>query len=147
VNTRRVVVVVAVVAAIAVSGCAGRTSEPTTTTEPLPTDLPALEFGSGALPITVPANFPMPEPSAITTSMIDGTRELTEVAFNVGGNIEDVTAFYATKLPLLGYELSETSNGTGVVTIAFVGHGIDGSVTLKVAGENLTTATLVFVYA
>ena len=138
---------VAIIASLVASACSGSASDSTEATEPLPTDLPALEFGSGVLPITVPSNFPMPEPSAITTTMIDGTRELTEVAFNVGGNIEDVTVFYTTNLPKRGYEITESSEGSGVVTIAFLGHGIDGVVTLKVAGQNLTTGTLVFVYA
>jgi hypothetical protein len=137
VNTRRAVVALAIAGAI-VSACAGEATEPTTTTEPLPTDLPALEFGQGVLPVTVPLNFP---------TMIDGSRELTEVAFNVGGNIEDVTAFYTINLPSLGYEITETSDDDSRVTVSFIGHGIDGVVTLTVAGTNLTTATLVFVYA
>lgn len=143
---RRAVVALAIAGAI-VSACAGEATEPTTTTEPLPTDLPALEFGQGVLPVTVPLNFPMPEPSAISTTMIDGSRELTEVAFNVGGNIEDVTAFYTINLPSLGYEITQTSDDDSRVTVSFIGHGIDGVVTLTVAGTNLTTATLVFVYA
>ena len=146
VSTRRTATAIAVSAALFLSACSGTAVESTTSTEPLPRDLPALEFGTGVLPVTVPRNFPMPDPSAITTTMIDGSRELTEVAFNVGGALDDVTLFYTTNLPNLGYEVTEVSDGGGSTTIVFIGHGIDGAVTLKVARQNVTTGTLVFVY-
>jgi hypothetical protein len=147
VKLRRSIIALALAAAIAVSACSGSATETTTTTEALPTDLPALEFGNGVLPVTVPSNFPMPQPSTIATTMIDGSRELTEVVFNVGGNIDDVRAFYATNLPRLGYEVSEEREGNGDTKIALVGHGIDGVITLKVVAQNITSGILVFVYA
>lgn len=151
-NSRKGVVALAVAAALVTSACSGTDSETTateaaTTTEALPTDLPALEFGKGVMPITVPSNFPMPVQSRISTTMIDGSRELTEVVFNVGGNISDVKAFYTTNLPQLGYEITDVDDGINETTVSFIGHGIDGAVTLKVVGQSLTTGTLIFVYA
>ena len=146
-KSRRTAMATAISAVIFLAACSGSAAEPATTTEPLPRDLPALEFGTGVLPVTVPLNFPIPEPSAITTTMIDGSRELTEVAFNVGGALHDVSSFYTTNLPNLGYEITEVSDEGGGTTIVFIGHGIDGAVTLKVAGQNVTAGTLIFVYA
>ena len=71
---RKTVVALAVAAALVGSACSdsntdssttSTTTEPTPTTATLPTHLPDLEFGKGALPITVPANFPIPEQSTI----------------------------------------------------------------------------------
>jgi hypothetical protein len=152
VNSRKGVAALAVAAALVLSACSGSNDETTatqaaTTTEALPTDLPPLEFGKGVMPITVPSNFPMPEQSRISTTMIDGSRELTEVVFNVGGNIHDVKAFYTTNLPQLGYEITDVADGTNETTLSFIGHGIDGAVTLNVVGQSLTTGILIFVYA
>lgn len=143
---RSVAIAIALSVSIIVSACSGAVDDSSPSTEPLPQDLPELEFGSGVLPITVPSNFPMPEPSAITTTMIDGSRELTEVAFNAGGGLDEVKTFYATNLPELGYDVLAVSDEGGIATINFVGHGIDGAVTLKVAGQGVTTGTLTFVY-
>ena len=153
---RKTVVALAVAAALVVSACSdsdtdssttSTTTEPTPTTATLPTDLPDLEFGKGVLPITVPANFPIPEQSTISTTMIDGSRELTEVIMNIGGNIHDVKAFFTVNLPRFGYEITEEADTTNQTTVFFVGNGIDGQIALKVIGESVTNGTLVFVYA
>ncbi len=144
-NTRGAVVVLAVAAAIAASACSDPVATSTTAPGQMPTDLPTLEFGNGELPVTVPSDFPIPEPSAIATTMIDRSRDLTEVVFNVGATVDDVVAFYTVNLPRLGYEITGPSKINGESVIAFVGNGIDGDVTLKAAGPGLTSAILVFV--
>jgi hypothetical protein len=100
VNKRNAFLALAIATALVASACSGSESEgsmtaPTTasattpTVESLPMDLPDLEFGKGEMPITVPSNFPMPQQTLISTTMIDGTRELTEVVFNISGNIRN----------------------------------------------------------
>lgn len=157
-NRRKAFLALAIATALVVSACSGSdsegsTTEPTTTSDPtptvesLPTDLPDLEFGKGEMPITVPSNFPMPQQSLISTTMIDGTRELTEVVFNIGGNIHDVKEFFTVNLPRLGYEITGVADKTNETTVSFIGNGIDGDVALKVVGGELTTGVLLFVYA
>jgi hypothetical protein len=150
VTTRKAVVALAVATVLVVSACSGSdtestTSVPTPTTEAPQRDLPDLEFGSGVMPFTVPSNFPVPVQSKIATTMIDGSRELTEVVFNIGGHIVDVKAFYTTNLPRLGYEITDVADGTNRSTLSFIGNGIDGELRLTVVGETVTTGTLVFV--
>ena len=153
-NKRKAVLALAVATALVVSSCSGSeseessttTTEPKTTVESLPTDLPDLEFGKGEMPITVPSNFPMPVQTVISTTMIDGTRDLTEVVFNIAGNIHDVKEFFAVNLPRFGYEITGVVDKTNETTLSFVGNGIDGDVALKVVGGELTTGVLLFVY-
>jgi hypothetical protein len=158
VNKRKAFLALAIAAAVVVSACSGSesegsTTEPTTasdttpTVESLPTDLPDLEFGKGEMPITVPSNFPMPQQTLISTTMIDGTRELTEVVFNIAGNIHDVKEFFTVNLPRFGYEITDVADRTNETTVSFIGNGIDGEVALKVVGGDVTTGILVFVYA
>ena len=155
-KVRKAVVVLAVAAALVASACSdsdaessttSTTTEPAPTTVTLPKDLPDLEFGKGVLPITVPANFPIPVQTTISTTMIDGSRELTEVVMNIGGNIHDVKAFFTVNLPRFDYEVTKEADTTNQTTVFFVGNGIDGNIRLKVIGESVTTGTLSFVYS
>ena len=147
VNSRTTAMALAIAAVAVLGACSGSATDPATTTQPLPTNLPTLEFGTGVLPATVPSNFPMPQPSVITTTMVDGTRELTEIAFNVGSDVDGAKVFFTASLPPLGYEAKEIPDGHGGVTIEFLGHGIEGTVTLTPAGQGVTTGTIVFVYS
>lgn len=146
-KSRTAAVALAIASAMVFAACSGSATDATTTTQRVPTDLPVLEFGTGVLPATVPSNFPMPQPSVITTTMVDGARDLTEVAFNAGDDVDDVELFFVVGLPPLGYETGVTPDNRGGVTIDFVGNGIEGTVSLVAAGQGLTTGTIVFVLA
>jgi hypothetical protein len=147
VKSRTVAAALVIASAIVFAACSGSATDTTTTTQQVPTDLPALEFGTGVLPATVPSDFPMPQPSVITTTMVDSARDLTEIAFNVGGDVDDVELFFVAGLPPLGYETGVTPDGRGGVIIDFEGNGIEGNVSLVAAGQGLTTGMIVFVHA
>jgi hypothetical protein len=158
VNKRKAVLALAVATALVVSACSGSETEGSTTeattiadltptVESLPTDLPDLEFGKGEMPITVPSNFPMPQQTLISTTMIDGTRGLTEVVFNIAGNIQDVKDFFTVNLPRFGYEITDVADRTNETTLLFVGNGIDGGISFSVVGGDVTTGVLEFVYS
>jgi len=133
--------VLTVMVAVLAASCSSGSSLP-------PADeLPELEFGSGELPITVPEDFPFPERSVIQGTMIDGTRTLTEVVFTVGEAFAATVAFYELSLPDGGYEITGTDTQGVRTVISFVGHGIDGTVTIAAAGPGLSEGFLVFVYA
>jgi len=145
-STRRIlialVVVIAVVAAACTSSSDSAGSETTTTSF----DFPDLEFGRGVLPASVPASWPTPVQAVIGTTMLDGTRRLTEIVVTYPSAVPDVSAYYATNLPALGFEVTSTSGSDGVVTIEFSGNGITGSIVLSAAGTGLTGGTIQMIH-
>jgi len=78
---------IAIVAAVAILGtaCTSGADEPTTTTSStatIPIEVPDLEFGSGEVPFTVPAGFPVPDSAVIGSTLIDGVNGRTEMIIN-----------------------------------------------------------------
>lgn len=138
---RRMLIALLVMVAIVSASCtsSGDTTAPETTTT---TEFPDLEFGRGVLPASVPGLWPMPEQSVIGTTMIDGTRRLTEIVVTYPADVPDVAAYYTTNLPVLGFEVTSTSESGATVTIDFAGNGVNGTIVLTTGGIDLTAGTI-----
>jgi hypothetical protein len=139
---RRMLIALLVVVAIVSTACtsSGDTTAPETTTTSF--EFPDLEFGGGVLPGSVPELWPMPEQSVIGTTMIDGTRRLTEIVVTYPADVSDVAAYYTTNLPVLGFEVTSTSESGATVTIDFAGNGVNGTIVLASGGIDLTAGTI-----
>jgi hypothetical protein len=133
--------VVAIALAMVASACGSSSSLPAVE------DLPDLEFGQGEMPISVPVEFPVPEGTAIGSTMIDGTRVRTEVVMIFPANSVDVVAFYETELPDAGFEITDTREDSRSTFIDFSGNGVDATVTIRAAGPGLSEGFLVSEYS
>lgn len=148
-HTRKILI--AIVAAIAVLGaaCTSGTAEPTstTTTSTIPAEIPDLEFGSGEVPFTVPAGFPIPETAVIGTTMIDGVNGRTEMIINFPAPVADVVAFYETNLPVLGFEVTNSKGTDSEWDISHSKDGLVGTIRFTLSGTGLTSGAFAFNHA
>ena len=124
IRTGDVIVAVVAVLALILAACSGEStdaeaSDATTTivTESGTSGGEAgeLEFGRGQLPETVPADFPIPDEAVIGATMVDRTRDLTQVITTYPANVPAVVEFYEINLPALGYAI-DASSGTDAST-------------------------------
>lgn len=101
-----------------------------------------LVFGSGSMPATVPADFPFPEQAVIGTTMIDRTRDVTEVIATYPADVVDVVSFFETNLEGVGYVLVESTGTDGAWDISFEKGDVSGTLTLETAGSGLSQGTI-----
>ncbi len=145
-HTRKAMI--AIVAAIAVLGaaCTSGAAEPTTTTttSTIPAEIPDLEFGSGEVPFTVPAGFPIPETAVVGSTMIDGVNGRTEMVINFPATVVEVVAFYETNLPVLGFEVTNSKGTDSEWDISHSKDGITGTISLTLSGTGLTSGAFAF---
>ena len=139
--SRRVLLLVVVAVSVVISGCASGASLPPVD------DLPALTFGTGDFPATIPEEFPLPEHASVGSTMVDGTRVRTEVVIIFGADAPQVVAFYEAELPDAGYEVSNSTTDGTQTDIEFTGNGIEGTMTIKAAGPGLSEGFLVTGYS
>jgi len=145
-------IMIAIVAAIALLGaaCASGAEEPTTTTSStttIPAEIPDLEFGSGEVPFTVPADFPIPETAVVGSTMIDGVNGRTEMIINFPAPVADVVAFYEANLPALGFEVLNSKGTEGTDSewdISISKDGITGTIRLTFGATSLSSGTFSF---
>ena len=146
--------IIALVAVIALmlAACTGESSTsrppeaaPTTTTVDSSASQNSdqdLVFGKGQLPETIPADFPIPDQAVIGSTMVDRTRDLTEVIVTYPADVPEVVEFFESNLPALGYSV-DTSSGTDARwIIEFSSDGSTGELVLSVGGTGLTQSTL-----
>lgn len=140
-RTRRILIALVAVIAVVSAACTSTdTVAPETTTTTF--EFPDLEFGREVLPASVPASWPTPDQSVIGATMIDGTRRLTEIVITYPAIVVDVSAYYTTNLPGLGYEVTSVSGSDGAATIEFSGDGVSGTIALTTGGPGLTSGTI-----
>jgi len=137
-------VAIAVVAA-ACTSATGNESTGTSVGSTTTIELPDLEFGRGIMPASVPASWPMPVRSTIGSTMIDGTRGLTEVVATYPANVSAVVDYYTQNLPILGYDMTASSGTDSEWRIEFAGEGVTGSIVLLIGGSGITAGTMRFV--
>lgn len=125
---------IAVVAAVAVLGGACTISQ----------EIPDLEFGSGEVPFTVPAGFPLPDVAVIGTTMIDGVNGRTEMIVNFPANVSEVAAFYVANLPILGFEITDSKGTDAEWDISLTKDGVTGTIHLTFAGTGLSSGMFTF---
>lgn len=149
----RILIGAVALAALTIAGCGGSAS--TTTTSPSTTQAPSttnttvvsgpVVFGSGTMPDTVPAEFPVPEGGAIGDTLQDTRNGRTEVVLVVPGDPRDIVAYYEENLPAAGFEITETGEQGAAQVISFTGHGVDGEVVVAVGSMTTTTVAVTLV--
>ena len=145
-RTRRVLIALAIGIAVISTACTsnGASSSPETTTSVF--EFPELEFGRGVVPASVPASWPTPDQAVIGATMIDGTRKITEMVLTYPAAVAEVSSYYTTNLPTLGYDVTGGSGSDGAVTIDFAGNGVSGTIMLTTSGTGLTAGTIQMVH-
>jgi len=138
--TRRTVI--AIVVAIAVLGAACTGDAPDTTT--IPPEIPDLEFGSGAVPFTVPGDFPFPDSAVIGTTMIDGVNGRSEMNVNFPAAIAEIVMYYETTLPALGFVITDSMGAENEWDIGHARDGVAGTIHLTFGGAGLSSGTFAF---
>lgn len=111
---------------------------PTTTIDP---DQDII-FGSGSVPDTVPADFPFPDEAVIGSTLIDRTRNVTEVIFRVPAAVEALAAFFETNLPGRGYTVGASSGGDSSWNIEFSNGAATGTIDITLGGESVAQAVV-----
>ena len=80
--------------------------------------------------------------AVIGSTMVDRTRDLTEVIVTYPADVPEVVEFFESNLPALGYSV-DTSSGTDARwIIEFSSDGSTGELVLSVGGAGLTQSTL-----
>jgi hypothetical protein len=145
-RSRRILIALVMAIAVIAAACTSSsdTAAPETTTSTF--DFPELEFGRGAVPASVPASWPTPDGAVIGATMIDGTRRLTEIIMTYPAVVTDVSDYYTTNLPVLGYDVTGVSGSDGTATIEFTGNGVTGTIMLAAGGTGLTAGTIQMVH-
>ncbi len=148
----RLVIATVVVIAVLGAACTSDATQTSTTiaatsTTTLPTEIPDLEFGSGEVPFTVPADFPIPGSAVVGTTMIDGVNGRSEMNVNIPAAVTDVVKFYETNLPALGFAITDSRGTEGEWDISHSKDGVTGTIHLAFGGSGLTTATFSFDHA
>lgn len=152
IRTGDVIVAVVAVLALILAACSGEStdteaSDATTTTIVTESgtsggEAGELEFGRGQLPETVPADFPIPDEAVIGATMVDRTRDLTQVITTYPANVPAVVEFYEINLPALGYAIDASSGTDASWTIEFSSEASTGEIVLEVGGSGLTQGSL-----
>jgi hypothetical protein len=133
-TTRTRVAVLLAVAVVGLAACSGgETGEPDATTT-----VPGIVFGDGAIPDTVPADFPMPPQALIGQTLVDAANERTEVVVRAAAPVESLAQFYDVNLVTQGYVVDSSSGSSQDWKIDFRRDGLEGSITLIRVDDGIT---------
>lgn len=140
---RRLAVVLALVAA----ACSGSVTTTTAATESAPsptvaTSGPQLRFGSGEMPETFPADFPIPDSAKIGSTLIDGANNRSEMIIRVGAAQDAVVVFYTQNFEQLGYTFSSELSTNGDAVVTFSKGDVSGTILVRVAANDLSEAVV-----
>ncbi|MEA2002947.1 MAG: hypothetical protein U9N84_13815 [Actinomycetota bacterium] len=123
---RRALVIL--VAALAVIGAGCSDDSNATATTGSVSSAEDIVFGSGELPNTIPANFPLPVGSAIGSTMLVTKTGFTEVAVRVSAEVGVTAQFFDQALSAAGFVIdSSAADGDGWL-IEFSVDGTKGSI-------------------
>jgi hypothetical protein len=101
-------------------------------------------FGDGEVPETVPEGYPIPEGARIGSTLIDYDNGVTEMLMIIPAPVPAVAAFYEVNLESAGYTI-ESSEGTEAAwDIVFRVGDVDGELTLRAGGAEITEAAVRF---
>ncbi len=118
----------------------GSDSTPATTSDPTAT----IVFGSGSVPDTMPAEFPIPDDAVIGSTLIDRNRSLTEMIVRISGEVEALTAFYDTNLPGRGFTVDSSGEAGAGWRLEFSGATGAGTIDFTAAGRGVSQAIVTF---
>lgn len=136
------IVTLALAAAACSDSSATKTPDSTTATTSDPTA--SIVFGSGSMPDTMPAEFPIPAEAVIGSTLIDRDRGRTEMIVRVSSELEALTAFYDTNLPGRGFAVDSSGEIGAGWTIAFSGADGTGTVEITALGQGVSQAVVTF---
>jgi hypothetical protein len=101
-------------------------------------------FGSGEVPETVPADFPVPGEAVIGNTLIDEPRGRTEMVLRISAPPDAVAQYYELNLERAGYAVSSSTAADGSFDIEFSKDGLDGSVDISQAAQDVAQAVVQF---
>ena len=97
------------------------------------------------MPSTVPDDFPVPNQAVIGATLIDRTRGLTEVIVTYPAQVEEVAAYYATNLDVLGYTVIASTGNDAEYLVEWERDDMTGEVFVEIGGNGLSQGVLRFV--
>lgn len=98
-------------------------------------------FGEGERPPAIPRDFPIPGNAVIGSTMIDRTHHRTEMALQVGSDLEATVQYFNVGLVSQGYVVGASHGTAASWTITFSRGELSGEIDFTAAG----TATQVLV--
>jgi hypothetical protein len=98
------------------------------------------------MPPSIPTSFPTPEQAVVGATMMSGTTNVTEVILTFPADLAAVVAYYTNNLPVVGYEVGDSSGTAGAWTLEFSGEDLSGEIRLETVASSLTTGTLLFAH-
>jgi hypothetical protein len=105
----------------------------------------SIVFGSGSIPETMPAGFPIPEAAVIGSTLIDRDRGLTEMVMRASADVTALTAFFETNLPVRGFTVDSSREEGDGRKIEFSGDDGSGTVDVTAAGQGVSQALVTFI--
>lgn len=91
-------------------------------------------FGSGAIPDTMPADIPIPAEASIGSTLIDRSRDRSEMILRVPVGVEALAAFFEANLPNRGYSIDTTGGDADSWEVAFTKDDVTGTITITTTG-------------
>jgi hypothetical protein len=100
-------------------------------------------FGSGTLPDSVPADFPIPNGSTIGSTLVNTATGYTEAALTVPAEVDIVALFFEQNLQARGYEYDAVQADSDTRwSLSFAKDGVAGSIDIAAASAGVSRATL-----
>ncbi len=130
--SRRLIVLVALVAALGLVASACGDDEPRE----------AVEFGEGEVPESMPDSIPIPRGAAIGSTLVDRVNNRTEMSLQVRMGFEELVQFYSVELVGAGYIVQESSGSAASWKILFVDGDLQGDIVFVPAGGGLSRAVI-----
>jgi hypothetical protein len=140
--------------ALVASACAGSATTTTTATPATSTTgaggdsssttianpVGQLVFGSGEMPSTFPADFPIPTSAKIGSTMIDGANDRSEMILRVAASQDSLVVFYGQNFEQRGYTYSTELRADGQAFVTFSKDDVAGTILVREAATDLSEA-------
>jgi hypothetical protein len=92
-------------------------------------------FGEGVRPPAIPADFPIPPEAVIGSTMIDRTHHRTEMALQVGSDMESVVRYFNVGLVNQGFVVGSSTGSEASWTIEFSRDELIGEIDFTAQGD------------
>jgi hypothetical protein len=139
---RPLLVAAAIAIALTASAC-GDGDEVSSTTSG--TGIPAGEdvvFGSGALPESIPAEFPLPAGSSVGSTMVVTSSGFTEVVARISANLNVTVQFFDQALAQAGFTVDSSAADDKIWLIEFSRDGAKGTIDISEPAEGISQAVI-----
>lgn len=125
---------------MAVAACSGDDDSTDGTLDPAD-----VVFGSGSIPDTVPADFPVPEEAVVSSTLVNRPARTTEMILRLPVDVDVVVTYYEENLEPRGYTIvtSEPRSDSGW-DMEIEKDDLTVSVRLRNVGGDLTEAVMMF---